>query len=138
MNLPDDKVTYLHLVEMCEFKIHAAIVEWLTFVLPPDSIVHHSPNEGRHNVAYRAKQKRMGMQAGWPDIEILVYHKYFHRPLLSWGPIFLEVKSAKGRVSKAQKEMIKRLDAIGAHCAVVRSIDDTADYLATMIDLKVY
>ena len=119
-----------------EFNLHTAIISWLNLLLPADSVVHHSPNEGQHKVQYRAKQKRLGVQAGWPDIEVFVPPKHFHRPLLGWAPIFLEVKSAKGRVSTAQKETMDRLSKTGAHVTVVRSIDDVAAYLGELLTLR--
>ena len=54
---------------MTEAELHKLIVDYLQIALQAGSVVHHSPNEGRHKVAYRAKQKRLGMRAGWPDLE---------------------------------------------------------------------
>jgi len=119
-----------------EIDVHKAIVSWLSYALPADSLVHHSPNEGRHNVAFRAKQKSMGMQAGWPDIEIFVAAKHFKKPLFYFAPIFLEVKSEKGKLSKKQRAVLEKLRTLGAHTAVVRSIDDARNFLAGII--KVY
>tara|TARA_R100000808_G_scaffold24138_1_gene54854 strand:- start:1921 stop:2295 length:375 start_codon:yes stop_codon:yes gene_type:complete len=118
-----------------EIEVHKAIVSWLGYALPADSLVHHSPNEGRHNVAWRAKQKRMGMQAGWPDLEIFVAPKHFKRPLFNFAPIFLEVKSDKGKLSKKQRAVLEKLRTLGAHAAVVRSIDDARAFLNEIIEV---
>ena len=48
------------------------IVQWLDASLPMGSVVHHSPNEGRRHVAYKVRLKKLGMAAGWPDLEIYV------------------------------------------------------------------
>jgi len=119
-----------------ESEVHIAIVSWLKYSLPTESLVHHSPNEGRHNVAYRVKQKRLGMMTGWPDIEIIVSAKHFHKPLFYHAPIFLEVKAAKGRLTKSQTSVLEKLRKLGAHTAVVRSIDDARDFLSEIIELR--
>jgi len=57
---------------MNESQIHKGIVQWLNVALPDGSVVHHSPNEGRHRIQYRVHQKQMGMFAGWPDLELFI------------------------------------------------------------------
>ena len=107
-----------------EYEVHASIVGWLDYALPQGSLVHHSPNEGRHHVRYRTKLKKLGLQAG-----------YWFDP--AWGPIYFEVKSAKGRLTKQQKIMLVLLDKAGGHCSTVRSIDETRAFLAQRIELRV-
>lgn len=118
-----------------EYEVHASIVGWLDYALPQGSLVHHSPNEGRHHVRYRTKLKKLGLQAGWPDLELLVPVDYWFDP--AWGPIYFEVKSAKGRLTKQQKIMLVLLDKAGGHCSTVRSIDETRAFLAQRIELRV-
>ena len=113
---------------LSEYEIHCSIVEYLQLTLPPDTVLHHSPNEGRHNVAFRAKQKRLGMQAGWPDLELLVPRRYW-RHEVEQQPIFFEVKSHKGKQSKAQRKIAEKLGGVNAHYFVVRSIDEVAEAL---------
>jgi len=143
----------LSLPSASEFEIHAAIVDWLTLALPRGSLLHHSPNEGRHHVRYRTKLKRLGLHTGWPDLELLVPIEYWlfsrgrssghvqgfqgdqPQDMLFWGPIFLEVKAARGKLTKAQKAVLEQLTALGAHCAIVRSIDETRDFLAERVEL---
>ena len=132
---------------LSEFEAHASIVAWLGYALPPGSIYHHSPNEGLHHVRYRTKLKKLGLQTGWPDLELLVPIDYWFEhgtPRISletriypdWGPIYLEVKSDKGRLSKAQKTMLALLDKAGGHTATVRSIDETKAFLSQRIALR--
>ena len=136
----------LSLPSASEFEIHAAIVDWLTLALPRGSLLHHSPNEGRHHVRYRTKLKRLGLHTGWPDLELMVPIEYWlfsrgwsqddqPQDMLFWGPIFLEVKAARGKLTKAQKAVLEQLTALGAHCAIVRSIDETQDFLAERVEL---
>ena len=117
-----------------EQEIHMSIVAWLQLALPAQSVIHHSPNEGRHQVAYRQKQKKMGMQKGWPDLELFVPDQSF---ISGTGkPIFLEVKSKKGRLRETQIETLERLRDLACHICVVRSIDETRDFLSEIIKLR--
>ena len=68
------------------------------------------------------------MQAGWPDLELLVPRKYW-RHEVEQATIFFEVKSFKGHQSKAQRKVSERLQAVGAHYFVVRSIDEVTEIL---------
>ena len=119
-----------------EFEIQQSIVEWLSHALPVGSLVHPSPNEGRHNVQFRVKQKRMGMQPGWPDLEILVASIYFKQGIKP-APIFLEVKTDKGRLSKNQTLCLDKLRAISCHVCLVRSIDDAQKFLSELMSLQI-
>lgn len=119
-----------------EFEIHQSIVEWLGYALPVGSLVHHSPNEGRHNVQFRVKQKRMGMQTGWPDLEILVASIYFKQGKKP-APIFFEVKTEKGKLTKSQRGVLEKLRAIGCHVCLVRSIDDAQKFLSELMSLQI-
>jgi len=111
-----------------EYEIHCAIVAYLDVALPANSVLHHSPNEGKHHIGYRIKQRRLGMRPGWPDIEVIIPKKYwdYEKP---WGPVFFEIKNEKGRLSKNQKEVIDEIEKAGGHCRVARSIDNVSDYL---------
>lgn len=125
-----------------EYEIHKSIVEWLegkpplnVGALPAGCVVQHSPNEGKHKVQYRAKLKRLGMKAGWPDLELFINPTWwaYAEP---WTPVFLEVKALKGRLSPAQKEMAGRLRKLGCHVHTVRSIDEVRDVLARYVPLR--
>ena len=121
-------------VMLDEKTIHCAIIDWLHVSLPKKSVVHHSPNEGRHHVSYRVQQKRMGMQAGWPDIEIFVSDEFFYTKKAV--PIFLEVKTKKGYLTNSQCRIIERLGDLGAQTGIVRSIDDAKEFLSKIIELR--
>ena len=113
---------------MTEAELHKLIVDYLQIALPAGSVVHHSPNEGRHKVAYRAKQKRLGMRAGWPDLELFIDRAWW-RADLPWSPIFLEIKTPKGRVSPAQTAVHAELQAAGCAVEIVRSVEDVTEVL---------
>jgi len=120
---------------MSERDIHRGIVDYLTAVLPDGSVLHHSPNEGKHRVQYRMLQKSLGMRAGWPDIEIFVQRTWWHDDA-TWSPLMLEVKTAKGRLSDNQKAVHGELIDAGCHVGVVRSIDDTRAFLTQFVKLR--
>jgi len=122
---------------MSEAEIHKAICAWLKIVLPDGGAVfHHSPNEGRHKVQFRVKQRLLGMRAGWPDIEIFVNPTWWKDTEIPWAPIFLEVKAEEGRLSDNQKVVIEELKQAGCHVFVVRSIDDARKELSKLVRLR--
>lgn len=89
-----------------------ALVQWLEL----HKIKYtHVPNEGKHKVQYRVKQKRLGVQAGLPDILI------FDRPPLypeNVG-VAIELKRQKGgRVTPEQIAWLEDLKARGWAVAV--------------------
>ena len=105
---------------MTEDAIHRGILRYLRSVLPSGWIVMHVPNGGSRNPIEGAKMKALGVVAGWPDISI-------YGPL---GCFFMEVKSAKGRLSNCQHMILDKLKDAGFPVAVVRSLDDVRDFIA--------
>jgi hypothetical protein len=122
---------------LTERDIHQSIVDWLQVALPDGSVFHHSPNEGRHKVQYRVMQKRLGVRAGWPDIEIFANRTWWREDTgLHWAPVFLEIKTPTGRLSENQKRIHDKLNKAGCHVAVVRSIDETCEALSQLMELR--
>lgn len=107
-----------------EGPIHRQIVSYLRHVLPPDSIIHHSRNEGnRGGIRGKldgARGKAMGVLPGFPDLLIYTGEQGY----------CLEVKTPKGRLSEAQKDVKERLERQALPYAVVRSVEDTRAALA--------
>ena len=69
-------------------------------------------------------QKKMGLNAGWPDYIIL-------RPNLP--PVFLEVKSGdKPHRSKSQKDFMAFASRLGAVTFIVRTPEDVEDALISV------
>ena len=104
--------------------IQRAIVTYLRLVMP-QAIVHANLSEGNRGgikgIQDGKRKKAMGQLPGYPDIICL--------PWANVGPIFLEVKTKTGRVSKVQKDMHKAMSDLGYKVAVVRNIDDVRDYM---------
>ena len=118
-----------------EAELQEQVILWLDVALPSGSMRHHSPNEGMHKAHYRKKQARFGMLSGWPDIEIFVQRHWFHEDI-RWAPIFIELKSEKGRLSDNQKEVLQTLDEAGCYTMVCRSLLEVEDFLNGLIKLR--
>jgi hypothetical protein len=105
-----------------EARVQAAVVDWVRAV-SPRVIVYAIPNGGYRTKAEAARLKWTGTLAGIPDLGLVF-------PGGQAG--FLEVKPPKrGRLSDMQSEMLPRLEALGARCAIVRSIDDARTVFRT-------
>jgi len=96
-----------------EAQIQAAIVEWARTVAP-DTLIYAVPNGGLRTPREASLLKWTGVLAGVPDLAIVAGGRAF----------FVEVKTAKGRLSDAQREMIGKLESLGAPVAIAKSIDD--------------
>lgn len=120
---------------LTETQLQLLIVRWLVAALPDETLIHHSPNEGKRHIRYTKRLIDMGMRPGWPDLELIV-------PPSAWvsvdqiAPIFLEVKTKTGRLTPAQSEVHKSLTRCAAHVGVVRSIADVTAILAPLVELK--
>ena len=62
-----------------------------------------------------AKNKAMGVRKGWPDLTVYKFES---------KPIFLELKSPKGRLSKEQRQWQQKLESMGFDWFLIRSLDD--------------
>jgi hypothetical protein len=103
------------------------VMQFLARALPDNAIANHSPGEGKRSKAAQVTLRRSGYQAGWPDIEILWRGK----------TLFIELKSAAGRLSPAQRETQRKLIYCGFDVCVCRSPEDVqAALLEIGIPLK--
>lgn len=105
-----------------EDDIHKSIVAYLRTVLP-DAVISHARNEGNRSgvsgIRDGVRGKAMGVCPGYPDLVVYWLGHVFH----------FEVKTAKGRMSDAQKAMEERIWREGHPYAVVRSVDDVRERL---------
>lgn len=99
-----------------ELTLQVDIVEMLKKNLKRDVLFTAFPAGGGGRVR-GAKLKKAGLQAGWPDIQLIHRGLYFG----------LEVKTQTGRLSPAQTELHKKLIASGCSVAVVRSVSDALE-----------
>lgn len=107
-----------------EADLQRTVVACLQLALPKGSIVHHSPNEQGGGEAARRRQAilvGMGVHPGWTDVVLLV------RVLGAPFVLFLELKSATGRLTKEEKDFRDDVLRLGFGWALVRSVDDALD-----------
>ncbi|MEY1555306.1 VRR-NUC domain-containing protein [Yoonia sp. R2331] len=107
-----------------ELKVQIAIIKWLRAVMPK-ALIQHSRNEvqkrGPSGMREVVRAKSAGMLPGFPDLIVL--------PDAKTGPFFLEVKAPKGRVSPTQEQVHGMLSERGYPIAVVKSVEDTREFL---------
>lgn len=97
-----------------EEETQAAIVQALR-IQYPRAIVAHIPNEGRRTIGEAMRQARLGLVAGMPDLVVM---------LPGGLTIWMEVKAAGGRRSKAQDAIHMRMTELGHTVGLVRDIDE--------------
>lgn len=107
-----------------EADLQRHVVQLLRAVLPAKAIVHHSANEvrrgGRDGRTDQSIAIGMGIYPGFSDLLVI-----------SEGRVmFLELKSATGTLSAAQRAFRDRVCAQGFPWALVRSVDDAMAALA--------
>ena len=115
-----------------EEALHRAVVDYLRGVenpysqefvggaLPPEAVLHHSPNGGRRSKAEGGIFKALGTHAGWPDLEICYQSRIF----------FIELKSTTGGLSPTQKACHADLERAGMPVAVCKSLEEVEGTLA--------
>ena len=101
-----------------ELLLQIDIVDMLKTKLKRDVLFTAFPAGGGGRVR-GAKLKKAGLQAGWPDIQLVHRGKYFG----------IEVKTQTGRLSPAQVDLHKRLTDNGCSVAVARSVTDALEII---------
>ena len=119
-----------------EDQVHLRVIKWLNAVLPPETLIHHSPNEGKRHINFKTKLKRMGTQSGWPDLELFLPDQAFC-PSFEPRPIFLELKRTKGgRLSEAQKQLSERFHGLGMYWYCCNSVRAVRDVLRPLVAIQ--
>ena len=107
-----------------EADLQRAVVQALRVALPRTAIVHHCVNEvtepGLRGARRQAILVGMGVHAGFADLMVLCDGRV----------LFLELKSAKGRLSPAQTAFRDAVRTQGFGWALVRILDDALGALA--------
>lgn len=94
--------------------------------LPELKLLYHVPNERRCTPQQGRQLKLMGVRAGVPDLCLPVARGEFHG-------MFLEMKTAGGRVSENQKQWLENLTAQGYFCRVCYSWAEAVTALETYL-----
>ncbi len=100
-----------------EHQIQAAYFDWVRLTYPGCKLIYAVPNGANKSPAARMKFMREGQIPGMPDVNIDIQRQ--GRPGMR-----IEVKSAKGLLSKDQIEAIKQLDKAGYETWVCHSTDE--------------
>ncbi len=77
----------------------------------------HPPNGGSRNAREAANLKKQGVKPGVPDVVIMEPRKGFHG-------FFIELKSAKGKMSPYQVVMLANLKDRGYKVLTTNSLDE--------------
>ena len=108
-----------------EFALTRAVAEYLALALPREVLWSHLPFGEARPKATAGRLKAMGVNPGWPDFIILPSFKG-----ASWiGPIFIEIKTASGRLSKAQAEWHEKAKSLGYWVHIARSVEEVEGIL---------
>lgn len=96
-----------------EDALQKAVVEWCDWALPDDALCFAIPNGGKRSKVVAALLKATGVKAGIPDLCIVWRGR----------ALFVELKSARGSLSREQREMHRKLTFCGCEVWTVRALD---------------
>jgi hypothetical protein len=99
---------------LSEHEIHKAVVKYLDQCGRPDILWFHPENARKCTPRQGAMRKAIGVKAGVPDFVLII----------DGDVVFLELKSAKGRMSKEQKEFAIRATASGCQYYAVYDLNE--------------
>ena len=117
-----------------EDDLQRQVILMLKTRLLPDTLYHHSPNEGMRKVQFKMKLKSMGTRFGWPDLEIFAPA---HETITSKNEtLFIELKLAKGKLSANQVSIRDSLISAEFPWALCRSVEEVETFLNKYIKLR--
>ena len=103
----------------------AEVIRWARMrqaTAPELELLYHIPNGGSRGLLEAVRLKRQGVKPGIPDL---------HLPIARGGYIglWIEMKTATGRLSEDQRRIIAMLRAEGNRVEVCRSAADAVEVL---------
>lgn len=117
-----------------EDDLQRQVILMLKTKLLPNTLFHHSPNEGVRKVQFKMKLKSMGTRFGWPDLEIFAPA---HETITYKNEtLFIELKLAKGKLSPNQVSIRDSLVSAGFPWALCRSVEEVEFFLNKYIKLR--
>ncbi len=115
-----------------EDSIQRSVIRYLRLQYP--KVVYMAiPNGGYRSKTEAAIMSGLGVVAGAPDL--FIAHTDFYLPnssiprLVPKTGLFLELKSAKGRISANQQNMIWKLLKAGYECKIAYSFDEAKNLI---------
>jgi hypothetical protein len=100
-------------MEHKESKIQQSIIKWFRF-MHRDYIIYANANGGFRNLIEARIMKSEGVIAGVSDLTVIFL----------FFVIWVEVKTKTGRQTPLQKEFQNKVEKLGYHYFVVRSLED--------------
>ncbi len=94
----------------------------------------HTPNEGKREIRYAAKLKRLGVKAGVPDIMICRAVPHLPPPaatcMIYYNGVAVELKVGKANPTPKQRKWLARLKADGWLVGVCRTFEEFRAFTA--------
>ena len=102
-----------------------ALFDWTALMskkIPELESMYHTPNQGKRVPRTGAHFVAMGLKKGVPDICLPVPRSGYHG-------LYIEMKSANGKLGKEQKEWLERLGKNGYLAVVCHGFEDAKDLI---------
>lgn len=113
-----------------EATIHKTAMDWVRSHKELNGLVIHIPNEGRRSKRYGAVLRDLGMRAGASDLLIAM-------PRHGFGGAWIEIKSAKGRISVEQAAFQLDMSQQNYFVSVCWGIDETIKTISWYTGIQV-
>ena len=110
-----------------ERDLHKSCIQLLRHAAPPNCVFFHIPSGEYRRKATAALLQAMGVVPGLPDL-VLIYKARI---------LGIELKSTKGRLNPAQKNMHECLRAAGCLVTVVRNIEEFITVVNSFMPFRV-
>ena len=117
-----------------EDDLQRQVILMLNHKLLPETVYHHSPNEGMRKVQFKMKLKSMGTRFGWPDLEI--FAPAHETVSCKNETLFVELKLNKGKLSPNQVSIRDSLVSAGFPWALCRSVKEVETFLGEHLKLR--
>jgi len=106
-----------------ESKLQQACVKWFRYSFP-HILIFAIPNGGKRGIITARIMKGEGVLPGVPDLFIASGGSPLRVDTIGKNGLFCEMKTAKGKLSPAQKEVHAKLEQAGYCVKVCRSFDE--------------
>jgi len=107
------------MLKISEDDIQKTVMQWVR-LQGLGGVVFHIPNQGKRSMRYGKQLKDMGMRPGVSDL-------FIARPSKRYHGAWIELKSAKGRISPEQKLFLIDMEKEGYFTAICWSIEETIE-----------
>jgi hypothetical protein len=122
------RITHNKNGNLSESSIQKMVVQWADSHHFLRNLVIHIPNEGKRSYSTAYTLKAMGMRSGIPDLFVAYPSNGYHG---AW----IELKSEKGKVSKAQSEFIELLRSQNYFVCVCFSFEEAVETIGKYCNL---